>query len=48
MQGDPAMDQRIVRAMGERLGALAKTTERECEWTSTLLYISQVLKCAMI
>ncbi|KAG0708700.1 DnaJ-domain-containing protein [Suillus ampliporus] len=29
MQGDPAMDQQIVRAMAERLGALAKTTERE-------------------
>ncbi|KAG2137300.1 DnaJ-domain-containing protein [Suillus cothurnatus] len=29
MRGDPIMDQQIVRAMAERLGALAKTTERE-------------------
>ncbi|OAX42810.1 DnaJ-domain-containing protein [Rhizopogon vinicolor AM-OR11-026] len=29
MRGDPAVDQRIVLAMGERLGSLAKTTERE-------------------
>lgn len=29
MQGDPIVDQQIVRAMAERLGALAKNTERE-------------------
>lgn len=29
MRGDPIVDQQIVRAMAERLGALAKTTERE-------------------
>ncbi|KAG1739109.1 DnaJ-domain-containing protein [Suillus paluster] len=29
MRGDPAVDQQIVRALAERLGALAKTTERE-------------------
>ncbi|KAG2347455.1 DnaJ-domain-containing protein [Suillus weaverae] len=29
MRGDPIMDQQIVRSMAERLGVLAKTTERE-------------------
>jgi hypothetical protein len=37
MRGDPIMDQQIVRAMAERLGALAKTTERECKWIITFL-----------
>lgn len=37
MQGDPIMDQQIVRAMAERLGALAKNTERECKWAITFL-----------
>lgn len=29
MRGDPILDQQIVRSMAERLGVLAKTTERE-------------------
>jgi len=31
MQADPAADQRIVRATGEKLGALAKAIEEERE-----------------
>lgn len=37
MRGDPIMDQQIVRAMAERLGALAKATEWECKWIITFL-----------
>jgi hypothetical protein len=46
MRGDPAVDQKIVRAIGERLGGLAKTIEWECECTIEQHISSKVLKCA--